>query len=96
MAVKVYLTQMLVRHLGIEPELTAEAETVEGLLDSIDAEHQGFKDSICDESGRIRVYVNVFVSGRVLEREPKALSTRLSDGDEVYILASVAGGIRSP
>ncbi|MDA4123293.1 MAG: MoaD/ThiS family protein [Thaumarchaeota archaeon] len=96
MPVKVYLTQMLVRHLGIEPELTAEADTVEGLLDSIDVHHQGFKDSICDESGRIRVYVNVFVNGRMLDREPKALSTRLSAGDEVHILASVAGGIRGP
>ena len=92
MPVTVRLTQMLVRHLGIEPELTAEAGTVEELLDAIDADHQGFRDSVCDESGRIRVYVNVFVNGRMLEREPRALSTRLSDGDEVYILASVAGG----
>jgi sulfur-carrier protein len=92
MPIRVYITQMLVRHLGMEAELAAEAATVEELLDSIDAEHQGFRDSVCDESGRIRIYVNVFVNGRMLEREPDALSTRLYDGDEVHILASVAGG----
>jgi molybdopterin synthase sulfur carrier subunit len=92
MPLRVYLTQMLVRHLGMEAELTAEAGTIEELLDAIDADHQGFRDSVCDESGRIRIYVNVFVNGRMLGREPSALSTRLSDGDEVHILASVAGG----
>jgi molybdopterin synthase sulfur carrier subunit len=92
MPIRVYLTQMLVRHLGGGAELSAEASTVEELLDSIDAENQGFRDSVCDESGRIRIYVNLFVNGRMLGREPGALSTKLSDGDEVHILASVAGG----
>ncbi|MDA4114282.1 MAG: MoaD/ThiS family protein [Thaumarchaeota archaeon] len=92
MPLRVYLTQMLVRHLGLKAEFTAEARTVEELLDTIDAEHHGFRDSVCDESGHIRVYVNVFVNGRMLGREPDALSRRLSDGDEVHILASVAGG----
>jgi len=92
MPVRVYLTQMLVRHLGMEAELTAEAGTVAELFDAIEAEHLGFTDSVCDESGCIRTYVNVFVNGRMLERTPRALSTKISDGDEVHILASVAGG----
>ena len=92
MPVRVYLTQMLVRHLGMEAEFTAEAASVGELLDSVDAKHQGFRDSICDESGRIRIYVNVFVNGRMLGREPNALLTKLSADDEVHILASVAGG----
>jgi sulfur-carrier protein len=92
MPVRVCLTQMLVRHLGIEAELTAEAGTIGELLDTVEATHRGFRDSVCDESGSIRVYVNVFVNGTMLERGRRALSTKLSDGDEVYILASVAGG----
>jgi molybdopterin synthase sulfur carrier subunit len=92
MTIRVYLTQMLVRHLGMEAEFTAEAGTIEELLDKVDKEHRGFKDSVCDETGTIRTYVNVFVNSRVLDREPRTLSTRLSNGDEVHILASVAGG----
>jgi sulfur-carrier protein len=92
MSLRVHLAQMLVRHLCMEAELSVEAGTVEELLDKIEADHQGFRDSVCDESGCIRTYVNIFVNSRVLERGPRALSTRLSEADEVHILASVAGG----
>ena len=92
MPVRVSLTEMLVRHLALEPEFSTEARSFGDLLDRVEAEHQGFRDSVTDETGAIRTYVNVFVNGRMLERHPRALSTRLSDGDEVYILASVAGG----
>lgn len=92
MPVRVYVTQMLVRHLNTRPEFTVEAKNLEDLLNEIERKHQGFRDSICDESGRIRIYVNVFVNGQNVMRDPEALSTPLADGDEVYILASVAGG----
>jgi MoaD family protein len=90
--VRVYVTQMLVRHLNTRPEFTVEAKNLEDLLNEIERKHQGFRDSICDEYGRIRIYVNVFVNGQNVMRDPEALSTPLADGDEVYILASVAGG----
>jgi len=92
--VKVYLTQMLVRHLDISPELTVDAESLGKLIDGVERSHPGFRDSICDESGRIRAYVNVFLNGEKLGQDAGALSSRLSDGDELYILASVAGGNR--
>jgi sulfur-carrier protein len=94
--VSVHLTQMLVRHLNIKPEFTVEAKSLGGLLDCVEREHRGFTDSICDELGRIRVYVNVFVNGENVSQDSEALSTPLADGDEVYILASVAGGCPSP
>ena len=92
MPIRVHLTSMLVRHLGIEPELVSQGGTVAEVLDAIDSRHEGFRDSVCDESGRIREFVNIFVNERVLDRKPDALSTKLLDGDEIYILASVAGG----
>jgi sulfur-carrier protein len=91
--VKVHVTQMLVRHLGTRPEFTAEARSLGDLLDVLEGRHKGFRDSICDEAGTIRIYVNVFVNGENVRNEPEALSTPLEDGDEVYILASVAGGL---
>ena len=94
MPVKVYLTQMLVRHLDISPELTVDAESLGSLIDVLEGSHRGFRDSICDESGRIRAYVNVFLNGEKLSQDSGALGTPLSNGDELYILASVAGGNR--
>lgn len=96
MSVRVRLTPMLVRHLGVEEDLDVEAETLGEVLDRLDAKYPGFKDSVCDETGRVRVYLNVFLNGAVLEREAKVLRRRVSDGDELYILASVAGGSRNP
>jgi sulfur-carrier protein len=91
-AVRVFVTQMLVRHLNARPEFAVEAKDIGALLDAAEGKFQGFRDSVCDESGRIRVYVNVFVNGASVGRDAEALSTPLKDGDEVYILASVAGG----
>jgi len=90
--VKVHVTRMLMTHLGIEPEFSVQARTLQDLLVVIDGSHRGFMDSICDESGKVRPYVNIFLNGENVSHKPQALSTRLSEGDEVYILASVAGG----
>jgi sulfur-carrier protein len=90
--VRVHVTEMLVRHLKSKAEFTVEAADLGALLDAAEARFRGFRDSVCDESGRIRVYVNVFVNGHVVGHDPEALSIALADGDEVYVLASVAGG----
>jgi molybdopterin converting factor small subunit len=94
MPVKVHVTSMLVRHLNMKPEFTVAAKSIGELLEVIDRDVEGFSDSICDEPGRIRVYVNVFVNGENVGREHDALSSPLEENDEVYILASVAGGTR--
>ena len=93
MPVKVHVTRMLVRHLNTSPEFTADARDLGELLDVLEKRHEGFRDSICDEAGRIRIYVNVFVNGENVRNEDEPLSTPLGDGDEIYILASVAGGL---
>ena len=64
------------------------------LGDVVDKDVAGFRDSICDEAGMIRVYVNVFVNGENVGRDRDALSFKLGESDEGYILASVAGGTR--
>ena len=84
---------MLVRHLDIEPDLSANAESLGGLLEELERRCQGFGDSICDETGKIRTYVNIFVNGEKVDQDADVHSVALSDRDEVYILASVAGGI---
>jgi sulfur-carrier protein len=88
------VTRMLVRHLNLQPEFSANASDVRDLLDVVDKEVDGFRDSICDETGRIRAYVNVFLNGENVSQDPRGLGVPLHDGDEIYILANVAGGTR--
>jgi sulfur-carrier protein len=85
---------MLVRHLNMEPELSVDARSLGDLLDVVDEDVEGFHDSVCDETGRIRTYVNVFLNGDIVSQDPRGLSISLHDGDEIYILANVAGGAR--
>lgn len=94
MPVKVHVTRMLVRHLDLKPEFSADANNLGDLLDVVDRNVEGFRDSICDETGRIRTYVNVFLNGENVSQDPRGPNLPLHDGDEIYILANVAGGTR--
>ncbi len=92
MAVRLFVTARLAEDVGSNQKLNVNASSVGDLLQIMDKKASGFKDRICDETGRIRPYVNVFVNGVNIRSKEGILNTPLSDGDAVYILPSVAGG----
>ena len=61
-------------------------------LDSLGRSYPGLEDSICDEQGRVREFINLFVRGREV-RDLEGEKTELRDGDLVYVFPSVAGGV---
>jgi molybdopterin synthase sulfur carrier subunit len=79
-------------------KLTAEKETVEAhgatigqLIEDLEIKYPGLKERICDESGNVRRFVNVFVNDediRFLEER----ETKVKEGDEVSIVPAIAGG----
>ena len=79
-------------------KLTNELETVSAggntigeLLDNLDQTFPGLKERICDESGNVRRFVNIFVNGediRFLEEK----ATPVKDADEISIVPAIAGG----
>jgi molybdopterin synthase sulfur carrier subunit len=93
MVIKLFVTAPLAEDVGSSQKLSVNASSVGDLLQIMDKKASGFKDRICDEAGRIRPYVNVFVNGVNIRSKEGALNTPLSDGDSVYILPSVAGGL---
>ncbi len=93
MVVKLFVTALLAEDVGSSQKLNVNASSVGDMLQIMDKKASGFKDRICDETGRIRPYVNVFVNGVNIRSKEDVLSTPLSDGDSVYILPSVAGGL---
>jgi molybdopterin converting factor small subunit len=46
---------------------------------------------ICDEQGKLRRYVNVYIDGEEC-RTVSGLQTPVNDGAEIQVLPSVAGG----
>jgi len=93
MVVKLFVTGLLAENVGSSQKLNVNASSVGDLLQIVDKKASGFKDRICDETGWIQPYVNVFVNGVNIRSKEGVLSTPLSDGDSVHILPSVAGGL---
>jgi molybdopterin synthase sulfur carrier subunit len=74
-------------------EVSVSATSVGELIDNLEAEHPGLKERLCDESGEIRRFVNVYVNDEDV-RFLKGKDTELHDGDEVSIVPAIAGGSR--
>jgi molybdopterin synthase sulfur carrier subunit len=69
----------------------AEGATVAALVNDLDRRYPGIKARICDESGQVRRFVNLFVNGEDI-RFLKQLETPLRPGDELSIVPAIAGG----
>jgi molybdopterin synthase sulfur carrier subunit len=79
-------------------KLTNEQELVEAaganigeILADLDKNFPGLKERICDESGNVRRFVNIFINDediRFLDEK----ATAVKDGDEISIVPAIAGG----
>ncbi len=87
---EVHLDSML-RRFGPPVATTAEADTVEHLLDVLETRYPGLRFKIRDETGALRRYVRVFVDGEDVSGTT-GVATPLSGARSVDILHSIAGG----
>jgi molybdopterin converting factor small subunit len=65
--------------------------TVGAVFAALEQEHPALRRRLTDEQGALRRHVNVFL-GNDNVRDLDGLGTTLTDGDELLILPSVAGG----
>jgi molybdopterin synthase sulfur carrier subunit len=72
-------------------ELTLSATSLRALLGELEQRHPALHRSICDETGKVRRHVNLFVNSSNI-RDRNGLDTPLAPGDEVTILPAVSGG----
>ena len=81
------------RKLTNEQETVAAQEggTLAQLIDGLEAQHPGLKERLCDETGELRRFVNVFVADEDV-RFLNGLDTPVSEGQVVSIIPAVAGG----
>ena len=68
-------------------------QTIQDLLASLEKQYPGLKERICDESGQIRRFVNIFVNGEDI-RFKQGPATVVADGAEVSIIPAIAGGAK--
>ncbi len=91
MAVKVRIPTPLQKLTGNQAEVSAEGATLKDVIDALEKSYPGFRDRICDETGKIRRFVNVFVNEEDV-RFAQGEATVLKAGDEVSIIPAIAGG----
>jgi sulfur-carrier protein len=72
-------------------EVEAQASSIANLIETLNEAHPGLKDRLCDETGELRRFVNIYVNEEDI-RFLKGKETSLSDGDEVSIVPAIAGG----
>ena len=91
MSIMVRIPTPLRRVTNGQDKVSVEGSTVNEIILSLDAEFHGIRERICDDSGEIRNFVNVYVNGEDV-RFLEGLNTATSAGDEISIVPAVAGG----
>jgi molybdopterin synthase sulfur carrier subunit len=72
-------------------EVEIGASNVREMIDALEKQFPGMRDRLCDETGAVRRFVNVFVGDEDI-RFLQGLDTTLPDGEKVSIIPAVAGG----
>jgi len=93
MSVTVRIPTPLRKLTGGADEVSVEAATVGEMIDNLENEHAGLKERLCDESGDIRRFVNIYVNDEDV-RFLQGKDTQLADNDQVSIVPAIAGGKR--
>ena len=65
--------------------------TLAQIIDGLERSFPGLKERLCDETGQLRRFVNVYVNGEDV-RFLSGLQTPIASGAEVSIVPAVAGG----
>jgi molybdopterin synthase sulfur carrier subunit len=65
--------------------------TLAQLIDTLERDFPGLKERLCDETGELRRFVNIYLNGEDV-RFLSGLQTAIASGAEVSIVPAVAGG----
>jgi molybdopterin converting factor small subunit len=91
MTITVHIPSPLRAYCGGARELSLAAASVRAALEQLERSHPSLYRSVCDETGRVRRHVNLFVNtAHVGDRD--GLDTALVPGDVLTILPAVSGG----
>jgi molybdopterin synthase sulfur carrier subunit len=91
MAIQILIPTPLQKFTNDEASVSLEATSIDGLLQALEGRYPGIQERLCDENGKLRRFLNLYVNGEDI-RYLHNQATPLSDGDEVSIVPAVAGG----
>jgi molybdopterin synthase sulfur carrier subunit len=74
-----------------QEEVAAAGGTIADILADLEKNYTGIKARICDDSGKVRRFVNIFLNDEDI-RFMNNLETQVGDKDEISIVPAIAGG----
>jgi molybdopterin synthase sulfur carrier subunit len=91
MAVRVRVPTPLRKFTQGADEVNAQGNNIRTLVEDLEKNFPGIKERICDETGKIRRFVNVYVNGDDISFLQN-LDTAQKEGDNISIVPAIAGG----
>jgi sulfur-carrier protein len=90
-SVEVLIPTVFRKYTGGETRVAVGPGTVADVIDELESRHPGLRSQLLTDEGELHRFVNVYVNdedARYLDK----LDTKVSEGDTVSLLPSVAGG----
>jgi molybdopterin synthase sulfur carrier subunit len=91
MPIQVRIPTPLRKLTGGAESVAASGATIGAIIDDLERHHPGLRERLCDDGGKVRRFVNVYVNGDDI-RFLSSLDTPVKDGDEISIVPAIAGG----
>jgi adenylyltransferase/sulfurtransferase len=88
---KIHIPTPLRQYAGKQPAVDVKGSTVAEALSGLVSQHPDLRRHLYTEDGKLRAFVNVYLNDedvRYLQKE----ATAVSDGDDISIVPSIAGG----
>ena len=89
----IFIPSSLRRYTAGQSKAQVSGGTINDIIEDLERQYPGVKSRLCDDSGRIKRHVNVFVNDEEI-RALQGSDTPVSDKDEVSIVPAMAGGWR--
>ena len=93
MATKVRIPAPLRKLTKDQAVVESSGSTIEAVLADLEKNYPGIRERICDETGQVRRFINIFVNGEDI-RFKDGVRTQIADNAEVSIIPAIAGGCR--
>jgi len=89
--VTIHVFGQLREYCAGKSQLSVSAHTVRAALEDLERSQPALYRNLCDETGKVRKHLNVFVNSDNV-RDLDGIDTTLTPGDVVTILPAVSGG----
>ena len=91
MSLKVVIPAPLRKYTSGAEIVETDAGTVQQIIVGLDKRFPGIRNSVCDEKGGLRRFINIYVDGEDV-RFLESLETKAKDGAEIAIVPAISGG----